>query len=97
MENYCSPFIFAAIFIIVCVIERIFRFFDEKFFPYKKVRKSDIFKFKCKKLHDKIFNYYYDLMMDDPVRLAYDLASKDLNYLKRNSLVEKTYDNLRRA
>ena len=53
--------------------------------------RNDMYKWKCKKLHDESFFYYLDLMRTKPHLLAYDLASKDLNELKRKNRVEKMY------
>ena len=60
----------------------------------KTYSKGEIYKKKCQKLHDKAFYYYYDLIINNPVQMAYDLASKDLNRIRFNKQVDSLYKKL---
>lgn len=92
---FLNPFLLAGAGAIAWGISAIFEKIDRKLHPTVKVLRNDIYTYKCKRLHDVIFNYYYTLTQIDPVKLSYDLASKDLNFLKRKKLINKKFESLR--
>lgn len=61
----------------------------------KKHKNDDLYKMKIKKLHDSAFYYYYDLAINRPECLCYDLASKDINRLIKKNQINKLYTQLK--
>ncbi|MCD7779833.1 MAG: hypothetical protein LUH05_04095 [Candidatus Gastranaerophilales bacterium] len=55
-------------------------------------KRDDLFKFKCKKLHNNMFFYYWDLIKTKPELLCYDLASRDLSRVIKDNKVSYFYD-----
>ena len=55
-------------------------------------KRDDLFKFKCEKLHDNMFFYYWGLIQTKPELLCYDLASRDLNRVIKDNKVSYFYD-----
>lgn len=51
---------------------------------------------KIQRLHDNAFYYYYDLMHTDPIGLSYDLASRDINRLRKENKIDAVYTKLSR-
>ena len=93
---FLNPFLLAGAGAIAWGISVIFEKIDRKFHPTVRVLRNDIYQYKCKSIHDTIFDYYYTLTQTDPVKLSYDLASKDLNYLKQKKIINRTFENLRK-
>lgn len=91
---FLNPFLLAGAGAIAWGISVIFEKIDKKLHPTVRVLRNDIYQYKCKKLHDKAFYYYYDLMLNNPAEFAYDLASKDLKRVKRKGQVNFLYEQL---
>ena len=91
---FINPFLLAGCAGLAWLIMKIYDFTDKLLNPIRKNKQNDIFKYKCKKLHDKAFFYYYNLMINNPEELAYDLASKDLNRVIKEKRVSILYDEL---
>lgn len=75
------------------LLERLFKFIDLKF-RLRAYYKGKFYKKKIQKLHDNAFYYYYDLMQTQPQNLAYDLASRDINRLRRERKIDFIYREL---
>lgn len=72
------------------LIERLYGFIDKQF-ALRAYYNGKFYQKKVKRLHDNAFYYYYDLMQQDPVRLSYELASRDINRLKRERKIDFMY------
>lgn len=102
MENYYSPFIFGAIWILAYLGAKLFNYASNLFdgFSIKncfnnknyKIMKNDLYKYKYKKLHDKAFIYYLTLCINNAIELAYDLASKDMKRVAKEKRINQLYD-----
>lgn len=62
----------------------------------KKLEKNELYKKRCELLHDDAFNHYYTLAVTRPDLLSYDLASKDINRLKRENLIFTMYSKMKK-
>ncbi len=76
----------------------ILKYFEKCCINYrlKKLEKNQLYKKRCELLHDDAFNYYYTLAVTRPDLLSYDLASKDINRLKRENLIFTMYSKLKK-
>ena len=78
------------------ILERLF-YFINKFITLRTYYKGKFYQKKIQRLHDNAFYYYYDLMQTDPVNFAYDLASRDINRLKRERRIDFLYRKLKQG
>ena len=75
------------------VITKVFEWCDRQV-AMREYKKGQFYQKKIKRLHDNAFYYYYDMMQTDPVRLSYELASRDINQLKRTNKIDFLYRKL---
>ena len=55
---------------------------------------GEFYKKKVQRLHDNAYYYYLDVMETDKFRFAYDLASRDVNRLKKEKRIDQMYKKL---
>jgi hypothetical protein len=81
--------------ILAYLLSELFKFIDKKI-TNRAYCNGKFYQKKIQKLHDNAFYYYYDLMQMRPQDLAYDLASRDINRLKREGKIDFLYKKLAR-
>ena len=77
------------------VLERISSYIDKRA-ALLAYQKGKFYQKKIQRLHDNAFYYYYDMTQSDPMRLSYDLASRDINRLMREKRIDAMYQKLAR-
>ena len=75
------------------ILAEIFKFIDKQI-SLRAYYNGKFYKKKVQKLHDNAFYYYYDMMQTDPLKLSYDLASRDINRLKKERRIDFLYKKL---
>ena len=77
------------------VLDRICAFIDTRT-NLRNYHKGKFYRKKVQRLHDNAFYYYYDMTQSDPMRLSYDLASRDINRLRKENKIDAVYTKLSR-
>lgn len=54
-----------------------------------------LYKKRFEKLHNNAFDYYYTLAINDPFKLSYELASKEMKRVKEEGKVFEFYSKLK--
>lgn len=93
LENFALlVLISASAYIFTCI----FQFINRKIEKFNLKRNNDFYKFKCKKIYNNIYNYYYTLAVINPERLCKELASINLMRIKKEKKINKMYDLLKK-